>query len=331
MTKRKVKSVTADGEPELESILSLTLSNCDLTVCLASVQDDAELPTFQSLQLSDNLTDEFRSLASHKVAALQAAQKKGDLRLISYDAGNKPDSHEVEILDLRANKPINQQISSLAKPVSLGTFEMDAEFLSGLRFYTIVVQPLKGDPSFFFRLYGPSKELSRSRLFGAIMAKGRFDRITKPTFLFDQGIDCVSNGDVMFILNTDGFQKIFRFFEMVKAAAREILGKIKDKIPIANFEEFEKACEGHLQMLAKLNNIANRPYLDRVTMADIKKVLTDFPDLRVKIVQENGKDMLLFDKSDKWELLRLLDDDYLLSIMTGEQYEVSAKRRVKRK
>src|SRR5262249_2585181 len=157
-------------------------------------------------------------------------------------------------------------------------------FLSALRFYIIIVQPPKGNPSFFFRLYGPSKELSRSRLFGAIMAKGRFDRIKEPTFLFDQGIDCICNGDIMFILNKDGFQKIFRFFEMVKAAARQILGAIKDKIPIANFDEFEKACEGHLQMLAKLNNIANRPYLGKVTMADIKKLVMNFPELRVKIV-----------------------------------------------
>ena len=36
--------------------------------------------------------------------------------------------------------------------------------------------------------------------------------------------------------------------------------------------------------------------------------------------------MLLFDPSDKWALLRLLDDDYLKSIMTGENYEVTGKR-----
>lgn len=130
----------------------------------------------------------------------------------------------------------------------------------------------------------------------------------------------------MFVFNKDAFQKIFRFFEMVLKSAKATLRTIKTRVPILNFDDFENACEGHLQMLAKLKNIAGKPYLSKITMADIKKVMKEFPKLTVATVQKNGKEMLVFDPSDKWALLRLLDDDYLKSVMTGENYEVSGKR-----
>jgi hypothetical protein len=33
-----------------------------------------------------------------------------------------------------------------------------------------------------------------------------------------------------------------------------------------------------------------------------------------------------YDPADKWALLRLLDDDYLKSLMTDQNYEVTGKR-----
>jgi hypothetical protein len=36
--------------------------------------------------------------------------------------------------------------------------------------------------------------------------------------------------------------------------------------------------------------------------------------------------MLHFDDDYPWNILKLLNDDYLTSIMTGQSYEVDAKR-----
>jgi len=79
-------------------------------------------------------------------------------------------------------------------------------------------------------------------------------------------------------------------------------------------------------MLSKLKNIAGKTYLAQITIADIKKVMKQFPNLQVRVTKKDGKELLVFDPSDKWALLRLLDDDYLNSVMTGVKYEVSGKR-----
>lgn len=178
---------------------------------------------------------------------------------------------------------------------------------------------------YWCRGYSQQKELAHSRLFGILMSQGQFDQVRAPMFLFDQYLDCVASGEWMFVLRQDGFQKIFRYYEMVKQAAAESLARIEATIPILNFAGFRQDCAGHLQKLAKLRNIARKPYLERITMSDIKRAIKHF-NLPVAVKREHGKEYLVYDPADKWAILRLLDDDYLESIMTEQMYEVTGKR-----
>ncbi len=327
MSNKKVLDSTS--ESAFRNFLDLDLSRCNVTVCLAALRTGDDMPTFEKLQLSDDLTENFRQVVQVMVEKQKKEDHTHDLILRTYEAGSKPDPHEVEYLSLEEHDVIKKQIASLASLADLSIFSATEPFVSDLRFYVLILQPKVGDPIYCFRSYTHRRELSRSRLFAALFTKGHFDRVKKPLFLFDQYLDCVSRGEYVFVFNKDKFQKIFRFFEMILAAAKTTLATIKAKVPIANFDAFALACEGHLQMLSKLKNIANREYLNSITMADIKKVMNEFPQLRIKIIKQGGKEMLVFDPSDKWELLRLLDDDYLKSLMTEQKYEVSGKRTYK--
>jgi hypothetical protein len=320
------KSVKANSISTLNSILQVDLNQCTISVCLAALVGDEDDPKFEKLQLSDDLTEDFRDIVRALLEKRSNDNGSGDLVLQSYDAGSKPESYEVEYLNLSEHDSIKQQIASLSSLANLGIFSVAEEFVAGLRFYVIVVQAGEADPLYLFRSYSSKKELGRSRGFGALFSDGHFDRVRQPMFLFDQHIDCMSRGDEMFIFTKDKFQKIFRFFEMVLKAAKATLKTIEAKIPIANFDEFEESCIGHLQMQAKLKNIAGKPDLEKVTMTKIKKVLKEFPGLGIQIKKKNGKEMLVFNPSDKWALLRLLDDDYLKSLMTDKNYEVTGKR-----
>jgi hypothetical protein len=309
----------------LRSLLSIDLDNSAVTVCLASLSNQDQNPVFERLILSDSLAADFRNVVRERFTDLSRDISEGELSLYEYEAGSKLDVNEVEHVDLQNQGTIKSQFASLETLASVGRFTETEEFISGLRFYVIIVQPPEGPTIYCFRAYSPKKELGRSKWFGALFTDDYFDRVNKPMFLFDQYIDCVSRDDDLFIIKKDAFQKIFRFFEMVRQAAKSALAMIRKAIPIDRFEEFEKACEGHLQKLAKINNIASKPYLKKVTMADIKKVIKEF-SLPINTTKREGKELLVFDPSDKWALLRLLDDDYLGSVMTGQNYEVTSKR-----
>ena len=49
-------------------------------------------------------------------------------------------------------------------------------------------------------------------------------------------------------------------------------------------------------------------------------------NLHILVVEINGKKMLQLDPHYPWDILKLLNDDYLKSIMTGQHYAVDGKR-----
>jgi hypothetical protein len=112
---------------------------------------------------------------------------------------------------------------------------------------------------------------------------------------------------------------------MLMRTAEVTLATIRTRIPIDDFAAFEAACKGHLLKIAKLKNIASKPYFAIITMRDIKKAIKKY-DLPIATTGKGENEKLCFDSSDKWAILRLLDDDYLESVMTGNNYEVNSKR-----
>lgn len=325
MAKRKSRQ-SPNPQAALEQLLATNPHDCSVQVCLASLNRGEDEPEFHRLRITDEVASEFRDITDKVLTRRRNSVNAGDHALRPYEAGAKLDPHEIEHVDLTQQQSVAGQIGSLASVVALPHFDGDDDILSSLRFYTIVLDPGRGNaPIFCFRLSNPKMELGRSRWFGIFLSGNEYDRFDSHMLLFDRHIDCICQGEVLFIFNKNNFQKIFRFFEAVREAARETLAIIQKSIPIHNFSDFEEACEGHLLMLAKLKNIADKPYLSQITMADIKKVIKEM-DLSVETKKRGGKERLVFDPTDRWGILRLLDDDYLNSMMTGEKYEVNSKR-----
>ena len=308
-----------------EDILALDLGECDITVCLACALKDESMPRLERLLLSMELTETFRSIASFAQARYKRDLSNGDLLLHRYTFQSKPDTNEVEYLDVSTYESIAEQVAPLASLADIEAFEAEEKFIASLRFYVIVAQPPEGDPVYFYRAYSHRKMLSRSRSFAMIFHNGVYDRVTNPMFLFDHTIDCVSRNGMMFLFKKEHFHEMFRFFEMTRKVASETLETIRAAVPIYNFDAFVRDCEANMSKQVKLNHIAAKPYLSRLTLDNIKKVIAR-NKLAVPIITVGGKEMIVYDHADKWVLLKLLDDDYLWSLMTEQSYEVSGKR-----
>ena len=67
-------------------------------------------------------------------------------------------------------------------------------------------------------------------------------------------------------------------------------------------------------------------------MNDIRRVIHANHLTSVRIIEDNGKEKLFFDPKakakDRYLLLNILNDDYLKSVMTDRNYEVTDKREV---
>ncbi|MCB9365894.1 MAG: DUF4868 domain-containing protein [Calditrichaeota bacterium] len=301
------------------------ISKANIQLCFAC-SDEEQGPEFELVSISKNVASEFRSLVRDWKRRYNGVET-GDISLSKYDPQAVLRSHELEWLSLERHPEIKEQFEALADLTELYEFSADDDFINRLRFCAVILKQRDQPTAYFFRFYTKSKELSRSKRFGIFLKDGQYDKLTETTFLFDAYFDCLVLGDDLFISNKDGFHKIFRFYEMLKETARETLDLIEQHVPIANFSEFRTACMGHLQKVSKLKNIAGKPYLDKLTMGDLKAVINKY-DLPIATVGKGTSEKLEFSQDDRWAILKLLDDDYLESIMTGQSYEANSKRQL---
>lgn len=309
------------AEQALEHLLRALANNPPVNVVLASEPDPEAGIVIQRLSLRQDLAGEFLSTAQSAVPLVNQ-----DLMLRRYEPGYTPESHELSYLELANHVGIADQVRQVSQVQQAELFREDDGIVDHLRFYAIVASPTARNRALFFRTYSPTRELTRHRGFAAFLNRGSYNKVEQKIFLFDYGVDCFAWEGYLFIRNVAAFQRIFKYFEELRAKANETVDTVAAQIPISNLDDFREACTSHLQMMSKLAQIARKPYLQRVTMNDIRRTIDEF-GLDVQIVEENGQERLRFEGGVKkrWLLLKLLDDDYLGSVMTNQKYEVNSK------
>lgn len=274
--------------------------------------------------MTEKLANQFRTIVQAKFAKLRIDSGR---ELRGYEVGTKLSGHEIEYLDLSNYEHIQKQVAPLSSLIDLGGFDNDQTFVKNLRFYVIVLQ--LPTPIYCFRWYTPKKRLTREEpgtSFGALWHQDRYEVVEEDLLLFDEEIDCFAQENHIFILNKDKFQRIFRFFELIRELADTALNVLENKVPIKGFDRFREDCKKHTNKMIKLASIAKKPYVENISITDIKKVLEKYDEVSVICQEVGDEEMLLYDPSDPWGILHVLDDDHLESIMTGLSYESGNKR-----
>lgn len=316
----------------LDEIVGLQAEQCEATVYLATEDRKTRQISYASLTLSGPLADKFKQLAISRLHNIAELNANGDLQLRPLANVAKMDDFDVDWLDISLLPAIKSRVEGVPQQIAqVPVFiESDHELPAALKYYVLALQPQAqgSERVLFFRKFNPKYELRRSKLFGIVYANGVFDQLTQPAMLFDDHFDCFCRGDAMFVQRKPDFQTIFGYFEQLQQKASACLQKINSVIPISNFSEFALSCGSHKQKWMKLANINDSPYLQSVTIADLKKVIEKFSLVGVRIVMHDGEEHLEFDPKNRWVILKLLDDDYLSSVMTDSAYEVSSKRKV---
>lgn len=309
----------------LARALTTDLSRTDVNVVLVSSPRDDEELQFARIGMHNHLGERFRMVAQRALAEISKLQANGDLELVAYDAGHKPDSHQLAWIVANEAQPVVDHLGALPSPGDAPEFDGNEGFVSGLHHYAIILEGGAQGTLQFLRKCSPKIQLSRSRFVAALFANGTYSKADDRTLLFDDKADCIIAGGRVFIRNVHNFQTIFKYHADLERVARESLETIKTAVQIRNFEVFAVSCMTHVNKLAKLRNIATKPYLQHVTMKDIKRTIKQFNLTSVRVVKRDGEEVLEYDEVDQWVVLKLLDDDYLGSVMTKHKYIVNSK------
>jgi len=326
----KSTAVPEQAHTTLKNILTLNLTACDITVCLAALPVGETIPQYELLVLHEDVTTAFRDMLATLLKRYRDAYEKRDMQPRHYEITTKLAPYEMEWLDLSMFPAIRQQIEPLATSSEFSIFTEEQDFLDRLRFYVIIVQRPPHAPIYFYRHFSPKQLLERSRYL--IIQRlwnntYEYTRLTDSAFLFDKYIDCISCGNNMFIFKKDGFQQVFHYLEDLEEKADEMLMSIKNRQLIANFDDFAKACKGHYIKMLILKSISTKPDLATFTPEKLRATIEQY-GLPIDI---DAQGLLIYNPQEPWEILKLLDEHYVISSITGENYEANSKRRHERK
>lgn len=320
----------AQPETLLKYILMLDLSQCDIAVCIASGDADAQEYQFRRINQSQELVQKFREAIDEALKKYRDGLEEHNIELRDFAADTIKPEQEIEYLNILPYDSIKRQIEPVAHHLGLPHFQHDErDFIKKMRFYVIRVQPPGGPLIYFYRNYSPSQMLSNSPFFAAWLHRDLYENLAQPTFLFDRHIDCFSCEEHMFILQKHNFFQIFSLKELEKVA-RETLDKLERKDFIHNFQRFKRDCLNDKIKILKLKNISTKSYLDTLTIDDLHDTTRRYK-LPIQVDIVGGKKKLVYNPKERWAILHLLDDAYADSSMTKNSYYIKGKREIRKK
>ncbi|MDQ2715003.1 MAG: DUF4868 domain-containing protein [Chloroflexota bacterium] len=314
----------------LRYILTLDLSLCHITICIASGDADAKEYTFRRVNQTPALGQKFCEAVEEALQEYRQDLEDDNIELRDFAAESSKPEQEIEYLDMFPYDSIKQQVAPVADYLDLPYFQhTERDFIKTMRFYVIRIQPPGKPPINFYQHYSPTRMLSQSSFFAMWLQQDLYDDLDQPTFLFERHIDCFSCEEHMFILQKNNFFKIFNISELEKVA-RETLEKLERKGFIHNFQLFKKDSLNDKNKILKLKNISSKPYLDTITIDDLHKTIRTY-NLPIQVDITGGRKKLVYDPKQRWAILHLLDDAYADSSMTKYSYYIKGKREIRKK
>jgi hypothetical protein len=320
-------------EQAFDELAMLDLNSYDVTLRFGSSRQKEGLYFYSDIPLSKRLAEDLRSMVSKNLRPKLSSRKNADLVVRAYDPEAIPDLHEIVCEPAEDATDVMDYVAPLAN-LPIPDFDpKDKTFAKGLRCYVIVFSKLGHAPIYCFRHYTSRKILKTGgHSIFAIMNQGKYTRLESDALQIDDEIDCICWDKHIFIFDQDEYHKIFREGPHVKAAAQDALAILKeqDLIDSAQLESFLSSCMHDTRKRAKLRNIALKGRITADHLKDFDKLaqfLAEYP-VKVRIVTVNGVKQLHYDKKGIWDMLKLLDDAYVISQLSGNRYVTGSRQQL---
>jgi hypothetical protein len=268
------------------------------------------------LHMAEDVAADFRAVGHRHVNRLLNAD------VIGFDLGFTPDDDRVMRLPA-ADFDEPQLIQEILNPGGLPFFNLDGHAL--VAFHCFIARRQNVRAGFLHR--ASSVAVARRNRITGILADNTVTRLDANVLTFAPAVDILLEPDGMWISNLAAFRSLFRTMPTLTAGVEADLAVVTANIPVANLDDFRQACANDVRMMAKLANVARKPYIANLTTARIRQVINRY-NLPPEILDAHGRFVHDNSPARRWLILRILDDSYLESLMTHSHYEVNSKLQV---
>jgi hypothetical protein len=267
------------------------------------------------LNLTNDLSADLRSRVRSRIDG------HAGLRVVPYDVGHRPDDSEIIGLRIGDVDGLGEFRESIRgddlDSFDSGTANRRKLLLNG------VVLGRGADSVVCLQQFSSRQILKRDTILYLIHQHGVYRQLEEDGFSFDLNFDLFLSGDSVFARNKSVLERVMRYMDQVRQFAETHARSMAAKIPLSNPDVFVRACCSDLRMAAKVASIVRRPTFASLTVPRIRRHVTHH-GLTIP-VDDGGRFVFSNAPEERWQLLKLLDDDYLDSQLTDAKYEVNSK------
>lgn len=322
-------------EPQEAFRKALAIDSVDgrrTSVLLGSAKDAEGDREFRRLVLGTSLRQEFEDRALAFLAGKNVARAQGDIEFAQYEPGERPESHQVRFAKIADDLVLKAFFDALPDAGSVDAFVRNDDILKKVRFFVTSVSSKDGRRLRLFHTMSRGKVLVKTNKIIATFSGEKFESILdSDPLMFDPKYQIVADDEYVFIFGHEGFHQIFDFYEGLKEYAEATLDEINKLLPITKFDGFKGQVVSNKRRLRRLRDIALKGHFKKVSISKIKETIKEY-ELNVKVEKNaEGVEQIVFDEKNCDEILKLLEDQFVASGMTGVKYEANSKREIKAK
>lgn len=232
--------------------------------------------------------------------------------------------YDVYPKDLRCIHDFN-----LDEDVAVDKFSFSNENLSGLRGYIIYLGSMT-DGVVLYKKHYPISLIKRDS-FMLYKKQQRFVRFDGDEMLrINENVQVMKLNNEIYALDIDNFERNFGFESLIIKRATETIEEI-EQIGILEDVQVLKDLVDDITFARKLSKIREKSPVITLNISndDIINFTKINPGLRGRFkYSEDGKQIRLDTKASKNAFIKLLNDDYLRSNLTNQEYDSIAKDRI---
>lgn len=228
----------------------------------------------------------------------------------------------IEVKEVSKLEAIKNSFNDISHIPEIRSFEE----IENSRAYAIILTNIDNEKNYIFFKKVFSGLYLKCKLKG-IFSEGKLIKLKEDIVSIDDKFDCVMHEEFMTIFTQLYFEQIFDYQDEYTKKCDININKIKELNVIENIESIEKDSEKVTikKKLAKIKDEDISWFRDKInnSFMDIQNIINKV-GLDMKI--ENGK----ITSNDTSELIHLIQDDYLKSDLSGDNYVTDKKTKLKK-
>ncbi len=214
-------------------------------------------------------------------------------------------------------------------------FDPKASYASDVRMVAAQFSTQNGQTVTFYRIADTLLQFAKRKVFSLIRRNGQYDRLEPAdVLLMRSSFDVVVIAGHAFFFLKPSFEQAFGFLDELKQASAATFDQVTADLRISGMGELKAACTSQPQMMAKMASIRrsmdeDATYASALTMDKLLTFIDANPHLGIAVEGSGSHRSLKFNPAPatRFQIVKLLDDDYLRSILTQRDYEAGSKTR----